>query len=549
VVTAPGSRGPLVCVLAAGRGTRMRFADGALHKALVPLGNRAVLTHVIEAFPAGARFVVAVGHRSEQVRAYLALAHPDRDVRIVEVANFDGPGSGPGCSLLACAEELTEPFALTAADAVVSGLPALAGPSWMGVARVADPTAYLTLETDGGGGITGFQERTGPSTLAFAGVAWIAEPAPFLAAARAAGHDGELQVTAGFAGLLDAGVPIRAVSCDWIDAGTTETYAQARQQFSEAPSGGRAPTDVTYLLADRVVKWFRDPAGAQRRVVRARDLGAAVPAMITAPAGWLAYERVPGDTLRGRLDAAEVTSLLDWARTTVWRPRRGGTAFARAVETFYRDKTLARLTDFLAARNVDEPAGGLAINGLGTTSVAEALERELPRLVDAARPTGFHGDLHEGNIIVSPDGYRLIDWRDEFGGLADRGDQLYDVAKLLHTLELPESVMSARTFALTTAADGGWALQQPDTEARRAARLALWRWCAAEAIDVRAVGVLDALVFVNMAPLYDRELGDYLYGLGRWLLELSAGSASPAERETLVARGLSGTRARAGSGT
>jgi dTDP-glucose pyrophosphorylase len=549
VVSGARRRGPLVCLLAAGRGTRMGFADGALHKALVPLGNRAVLTHVIEAFPADARFVVAVGHRAEQVRAYLALAHPDRDVRTVEVENFDGPGSGPGCSLLACAEHLTEPFALTAADAIVTGVPALAGPSWMGVAPVADPTAYLTLEADEDGHVTGFQERTGPSALAFVGVAWIAEPAVFVAAARAAGDDGELQVTPGFAGLLAAGVPVRTVPCDWLDAGTTETYEQARRRFAEAPSGGRAPSDVTYLLPDRVVKWFRDPAGAERRVARARDLGAAVPVTIPAPAGWLAYERVAGETLRDRLDAAELTSFLDWASAGLWSPRRGGAAFAGAVEAFYRDKTLARLAEFLAAREVDEPPRGLIINGVATATVAEALERELPGLVAAARPTGFHGDLHEGNIIMSPDGYRLIDWRDAFGDLADRGDQLYDLAKLLHTLELPESVMSARTFSLTTGADGGWTLEHPDTDARRAARAALWRWCSAAAVDARAVGVIDALVFVNMAPLYDRAMGDYLYGLGRWLLEVGQRSASAAEREALLAGGLSETRARAGSGT
>jgi dTDP-glucose pyrophosphorylase len=540
--------GPLVCLLAAGRGTRMDFADGALHKALVPLGNRAVLTHVIEAFPPDARFVVAVGHLAEQVRAYLALAHPDRDVRIVDVPNYDGPGSGPGCSLLACAEHLDEPFALTAADAIVTGLPPLDGPSWMGVSPVADPLSYLTLETDAAERVVGFQERTGPSALAFVGVAWIAEPAPFVAAARAAATEGELQVTPGFAGLLAAGAPIQAVACDWLDAGTTATYAEARRRFAEAPSGGRSPSDVTYLLPERVVKWFRDPAGADHRVARARDLGDAVPPTITAPAGWLAYQRVPGETLRDRFDGPEVTDFLDWAGATLWRPRVSDAEFADAVRRFYHDKTLARLSDYLDQRDGAEPADGLPINGLATATVAAALPRELDRLVLAARATGFHGDLHEGNIILSPTGYRLIDWRDAFGGERERGDQLYDLAKLLHTLELPESVMSAETFALRRD-DDAWTLHHPDTPQREAARAAFWRWCAAQGIDVHAVGVVDALVFINMAPLYDRAMGDYLYALGRWLLAVGGASgADAAAREQALRAGLSlsGTRASAG---
>ncbi|HMJ33187.1 MAG TPA: phosphotransferase [Baekduia sp.] len=526
----------------------MSFADGALHKALVPLGNRAVLTHVIEGFPADARFVVAVGHRADQIRAYLEMAHGDRDITTVRVPNYEGPGSGPGRSLLACAEHLTEPFALSAADAVVSGLPALAGTSWMGVASVDDPTAYMTLDTAADGAVIGFQERTGPSALAFVGVAWIADPVPFFAAIRAATALGELQVTPGFAGLLNAGLPIHVEPCEWLDTGTTATYTQARRRFAEEPSGGRAPTDVTYLLGRRVVKWFRDPLGAERREARGRDLGMAVPSTIPAPAGWLAYERVAGETLRDRLDADEVSRFLDWAQTAVWRAHTGGAAFDDAVRRFYHDKTLARLAAFVGVREGCEPGRGLIINGIATPTVAEALAREIDGLVAAARPTGFHGDLHEGNIITASAGYRLIDWRDDFGGVSDRGDQLYDLAKLLHTLELPESVMSGHAYNLADE-DGSWTLAHPDTPERRGARGALWRWCGARGVEVRALGTIDALVFINMAPLYDRTMGDYLYALGRWLLELGHRSGTPSEREARLAHALSGTRARAGRGT
>jgi dTDP-glucose pyrophosphorylase len=523
----------------------MGFADGALHKALAPLGNRAVLTHVIEGFPDDARFVVAVGHRADQVRAYLALAHPHRDIRIVDVPNYAGPGSGPGCSVLACAEHLTEPFALTAADSIVSRTPPLQGTSWMGVSRVDDPTAYLTLETSPDGLVTGFQERTGPSPLAFVGVAWIAEPDVFLAAASAAATDGELQVTPGFAGLLAAGTDVLAAPCDWIDTGTTATYAEARRRYAEEPHGGRAAIDVTYLLSGRVVKWFRDPAGADRRVERARDLGAAVPAIVDAPSGWLAYERVEGETLRDRLDADGVVELLDWSAATLWDDRPGGEEFSAAVRRFYGDKTLARLAAYLADRGGAEPPGGLVLNGVPTPTVAEAVARELDGLVDAAVPSAFHGDLHEGNVIAGPDGPRLIDWRDDFGGLSDRGDRLYDLAKLLHTLELPESVMSAGTFA-TTAAGDGLVVSHPDTAQRRDARAAFWRWCAGHGIDGHALGVVDAIIFVNMAPLYEPALGDHLYRLGRWLLEVGRRSDSDAAREAAFTGALSGTRAPAG---
>jgi dTDP-glucose pyrophosphorylase len=534
--------GPLVCILAAGRGTRMGFTDGALHKALAPLGNRAVLTHVLESFPPGARFVIAVGHRADQLRAYLALAHPDRDVTLVDVPNYAGPGSGPGLSLLACAEHLTEPFALAAADSIVGDVPALKGTTWMGVEHVADPTSYLTLEVDDAQRVRGFQERTGPSRLAFVGVAWVAEPALFVDGVRRCVPDGELQITAGFAGLLAGGAPIRALPCDWIDTGTTETYAAARRRFDEEPAAGRAPIDVTYLLDDRVVKWFRDAGGADRRTARARELAAAIPPPVASPPGWLAYEKARGDTLRDRLDGPGVLALLDWISTALWTQRTDGPAFRAAARRFYGDKTRARLESYLADRGGAEPPNGTAINGVPTATVAQAQERELDGLVAAAVPALFHGDLHEGNVIAGEDGYRLIDWRDEFGGLDDRGDQLYDLAKLLHTLELPESVMDAGTWWRSEAPDGSLAIGQPDTALRADGRRALWEWCAARGLDLRAIGTIDAIVYINMAPLYDRALGDYLYALGRWLLELRHRDGVDCASEAALIPQLRGTR-------
>jgi dTDP-glucose pyrophosphorylase len=516
-------KGPLVCIIAAGRGTRMGFAEGALHKALAPLSNRAVLSHVLQSFPVDARFVVAVGHHADQVRAYLGLAHPDRDVRFVTVDNYDGPGSGPGLSVLACAGALGgEPFALAAADGVVHAMPPLDGDTWMGASPVEDPTSYLTLETDVAGDVHGLQERTGPSCLAYNGVAWIAEPETFFAGLRRGVSTGELQVTQGFQALLDAGVRVRAVGCRWTDAGTTVTYAAARRAFAEYDSAGRSPIDVTYLLDDRVVKWFRDPEGANRRAERAAQLTEAIPAIVPAPPGWLAYEKASGTVLCDRMSAGEVRAVLDFASRSLWRERPGDEGFRAAARRFYGDKTLGRLAAYLADRGLsEEPPSGWEINGLPTPTVAEALERELDGLVDAAVPTVFHGDLHEGNIVAGPGGYRLIDWRDEFGGLADRGDLLYDLAKLLHSFELPESVMHARTFQRVEDPEGrGVAIEHPDTPLRAEARATLWAWCEEHGFDARAVGVVDALIWINMAPLYDRVLGDYLYAWGRWLLEV-----------------------------
>ena len=105
------------CILAAGKGTRNRVIDG-LHKALLPLENRPVLSHIIEKVPTDIEIVIAVGYKSEQIKSYLKIVYPHRKITYVDVENFDGPGSGPGMSLFSCREQLNCPFVFTSSDTI-----------------------------------------------------------------------------------------------------------------------------------------------------------------------------------------------------------------------------------------------------------------------------------------------------------------------------------------------------------------------------------------------------------------------------------------------
>jgi len=519
----------VVCILAAGKGTRFTLTDGALHKTLAPLGTKPVLTRIIEQFDPSVKFVVAVGHQQDQIRSYLALAHPDREFVFVEVENITGPGSGPGLSLLMCRDQLKEPFILTASDSIVKEVPALCGSSWMAVSKVGNPESFMTLSVDQKSQVVAFHERTGESSLAFVGLAGVADPETFMQGIENGSSDGELQVTPGFKALASGKQPVKAIAVEWVDTGSPEGYEEACGLFTERKSAQRVLTDVTYIVDDRVVKWFKDPAAAKGRVERAKQLEAVLPEQISAPPNWLAYKRVEGEAMFNRFDPESTKGFLQWAEQKLWVPRKSSTFEANCRE-FYRDKTLARLDLFLKQTGREE-ASELVVNSLETQSVKTVLERVLPRIVDVAVPSVFHGDLHEGNILSTVEGYRLIDWRDRFGSSTECGDKLYDLAKFVHTLELPETVMREASFKVTETAQEGLLVTHPDTDQRAQSRKVFWDFCTESGSDWWGVAAVDALVFINMAPLYSGLLGEYLYFLGRWLLALTETSESPQERE------------------
>ena len=70
------------CILAAGRGTRNNNVSG-LHKALLPLENKPVISHIIEKL-GDVEIVIAVGYKSDQIKTYMDLVHYDKKITYVD---------------------------------------------------------------------------------------------------------------------------------------------------------------------------------------------------------------------------------------------------------------------------------------------------------------------------------------------------------------------------------------------------------------------------------------------------------------------------------
>src|SRR5437773_7594004 len=100
------------CLLCAGRGSRLGELTNSVNKGLLPIANKAAISHIIDKIPKDCDIIIAVGYDKEKLTEYCLAAHPDRDFIFVEVDKLEGSGSGPGHSLLCCKEYLQRPFYL-----------------------------------------------------------------------------------------------------------------------------------------------------------------------------------------------------------------------------------------------------------------------------------------------------------------------------------------------------------------------------------------------------------------------------------------------------
>jgi 3-deoxy-D-manno-octulosonate 8-phosphate phosphatase (KDO 8-P phosphatase) len=221
-----------VCILAAGRGIRMGEFTKYFNKALLPINKKSAICHVIDSYQKKVRFVVALGYLGEMLRIYLENAYPDRDIVFVNVDNYEGQGSGPGYSLLACRKYLDTPFILANVDALTIGDIPPPNQNWLGVSPVDDTSRFCSVRLGNFGEIVALDDKVKTNNkYAFTGIAGIYDYKIFLDALKNNNIliNNEKQVSGGFEALINQG--LKAQILEWYDVGTQEEYKMSRKKY------------------------------------------------------------------------------------------------------------------------------------------------------------------------------------------------------------------------------------------------------------------------------------------------------------------------------
>jgi glucose-1-phosphate cytidylyltransferase len=157
---------PPVLILCGGRGTRLREKTETMPKALVEIGGRPILWHVIQIYASQGleRFVLCTGYLGEMIERFVAAESWGTGVRIECLDT--GQDTPTGGRVKLAAEELGEgTFCATYADGVADiDLEALLGyhrdHGGIGTVTVVRPTLQFGVaQLNGDGSVSGFEEK------------------------------------------------------------------------------------------------------------------------------------------------------------------------------------------------------------------------------------------------------------------------------------------------------------------------------------------------------------------------------------------------------
>ncbi len=280
------------------------------------------------------------------------------------------------------------------------------------------------------------------------------------------------------------------------------------------------PGESIRFEKNRVIKHFDDEQIIRDRVERAKILKGIVPEIIAISKHSYTYKFIPAKLLSEEMSISKFKAFLKFCQKNLWsqRPKltlKGKREFFEKTHKFYFNKTMKRLEKFYQETNIKDRA--LKINGKTRPSLASILRKINWRKLAHGIPALFHGDLQPENILITKQGFRLIDWRHDFEGLKAYGDLYYDLSKLYHALIITHQVIRDGQYSVKrrgNTVEFRFLIKSNLIEFKDI----LEQFIIENGYDLEKVKMLTALIYLNIAPLHHYPYNELLYYLGHDML-------------------------------
>jgi len=304
---------------------------------------------------------------------------------------------------------------------------------------------------------------------------------------------------------------------DWVDIGNANSLVVAKKKLGTNLDVLEKPQESVSFIKDFVVKFFSDPKIVAGRVKRAEFLEPTIPSLVGSSKHFFTYSFHKGELMSNANNSKLILSLLDWATINLWEKTPGSMPeeFDSVVDYFYSTKSNLRLAEFTESRSIKDEKN--KINGIEVPSATQLIMDSKKSLTSEIKVGRFHGDFILDNILISKEGFKLIDWRQDFGGSIEYADIYYDLAKLNHSLHINHSlVLEGHYFVSTQNNEVECGILRKDIHIEMQEHLKFF--IESKNLSWKKVQVLTGLIWINMSPLHHNPFDKFLYYYGRYHL-------------------------------
>ena len=502
-----------VLITTSGIGSRLGDLTNYTNKSLVRIGKKPAISYIVENYDNDIEIVITLGYFGSHVKEFLKMAYPDKNFTFVNVDKYSGEGSSLGYSLLKAKDYLQCPFIFHASDTLVFEKIEEPNHNWLGYSTRNDSSQYRTLELNGSLKI--YEKGELNSNAIYIGLAGIKNYQSFWN-----NLETEYALKPNDSNISDCHAISKMMNLEWntyefkswLDIGNVSSLKNARNEISDKFNILDKNDESIFLFNDFVIKFFYDSKTCINRVKRGKSLSGLVPKILNDGDNFYKYEFCKGDLFSSVVNESNFIDFLEWSKSNLWIQKEKSEEFRKICYKFYFEKTKERVSKFLSINKIEDKPE--IINGILVPSIGDMIDSIDKDYLCSDKPYQFHGDYILDNIIMYNSSFQLIDWRQDFGGELERGDIYYDLSKLNHNLLFNHEIVN----------DGHFFVKKVNNEINcdilrsdnlTNCRQILHDFISSNGFDIKKVNILTAIIWINMSPLHDTKMGNFLYYFGK----------------------------------
>ena len=308
----------------------------------------------------------------------------------------------------------------------------------------------------------------------------------------------------------------------WHDFGSNEEYRNLLLNFEN--QNLIKNDEFTFVYKNKVFKYNIDTKIIKNKVERSKYFAGFSPKILQNTKHFFTYKYIRGELLSHTNDFNVFDKFFNFLESNLLNKielnRSEQKLFEADCLNFYKEKTFDRLRLFSSKEELKIKE--YKINGVDCEPVSDLLKRIDWGNLASGVPFLFHGDLQPENIIHKDGSFFLIDWRDSFSSSVKYGDIYYDLAKLNHALLVSGSIVRGNHYSFSMDKDA-INIDFYIKSNLNNLKILFDKFIKQEGYDLFKIDLLTALIYINIAPLYNGEYSKFLFSLGTLQLQQLVG--------------------------
>ncbi len=272
-----------ILITTSGTGSRLGSLTDYTNKSLVRVGDKPIISHILDYYGKSHKFVITIGHHGDKVKQYISIAHKHWQIQFVNIDKYEGPGSSLGYSISLCEQFLNCPFIFHACDTIIKTPSIEVDKNWILGSFKKDSSHYRTILSDACKVLRIKEKGEIDIKCCYAGVAGIKDYKVFF---ESLNHHLKTNSNTSDADAINLMLPkcsfqLKEISeDDWLDIGNVTSLKETRTKYKTSADVLEKKDEEIYFYEDLVIKFFSNKEISENRVKRAKNLKNITPEII-----------------------------------------------------------------------------------------------------------------------------------------------------------------------------------------------------------------------------------------------------------------------------